>query len=155
MSTRNKWIAVIVVGTIIAVLFGATGPLGGFWGVESGETDPSTGALAALIVASLVESLAFGVGLAWIAFGWPVVRGLSRPLALPTYLAIAWALISWAPHTSFHQSVAEGNYGGLAAIEWGFHVTLVIGAFIVAAFVWRALRGTSNDVPTGSAPVVA
>lgn len=153
MSTRSKWITVIVAGTIIAVMFGANGPLGGFWGVETGETDPSGGAMAALISASLVESVAFGVGLAWIAFGWTLVRRLGRPLALPTYVAVAWALVSWAPHTSFHQSIAEGNYGALAAVEWGFHVTLVVGAFIVAAFVWQALRtNSSKDVTPASGP---
>ena len=151
MSTKTKWITVIVAGTIVAILFNANGPLGGFWGLEQGDTDPSGGALAALIAAQLVEFVAFGVGLAWIAFGWPVVSGISRPLAVPTYLAIAWALVSWAPHTSFHQSVADGNWAGLAAIEWGFHVTLVIGAFVVAAFVWRALRGANVTSPAAAA----
>ena len=147
MSTRTKWIVVIVAGAIVAILFSATGPLGGFWGMEDGDTDPSGGALAALIGAGLIEYIAFGVGLAWIAFGWPMVRGDGRPLALPAFVAVAWALVSWAPHTSFHQSLGDENYGGLAAVEWGFHVTLVIGAMVVAAFVWRALRGTEVAAP--------
>lgn len=148
MSTRNKWIIVIVAGTIVGILFGPNGPLGGFWGAEDNATDPTGGALAALIVASIVESIAFGVGLAWIAFGWPMVRRISRPLAAPAFVAIAWALVSWAPHSAFHQSIAEGNWNGLAAVEWGFHVTLVIGAFVVAAFVWQALRGAEAPAPS-------
>ncbi|MEM7322130.1 MAG: hypothetical protein AAF531_03500 [Actinomycetota bacterium] len=151
MSTRNKWIAVIVVGAIAATLFRATGPLGGFWGLESGDTDPSGGALAALVLAEIVESVAFGVGLAWIAFGWPVVSRLNRPLAVPAFIAVAWGLISWAPHTSFHQSIGEGNWGGLAAVEWAFHVTLVVGAFLVAAFVWRVLQNSeATAAPTAA-----
>ncbi len=53
------------------------------WGVESGDTDPSGGATAALIGAVVVEWIAFAVGLAWLAFGWPLVRNLDRPLARP------------------------------------------------------------------------
>ncbi|MEM7274455.1 MAG: hypothetical protein AAF547_15325 [Actinomycetota bacterium] len=151
MSGRGKWIAVIVWGTIIAMLFGANGPLGGFWGVESGDTDPSGGALAALIGAAIVEWIGFGVGLAWLAFGWPLVRALDRPLARPAWAAIGWALVSWAPHTSFHQSVAEGNYGALAAVEWAFHATLVAGGIVLAAFVWQVLRSADPDRPAPAA----
>jgi len=143
MSNRNKWIAVIVVGTVVAILFGANGPLGGFWGAETSDTEPAGAALAGLISASIVESIAFGVGLAWIAFGWPLVKDAGR-LGLATYIAVAWGLVSWAPHTAFHQSLGEGNWGGLAAVEWGFHVTLVIGAFIMATFVWRVLRRSAD-----------
>ena len=131
---------------------GANGPLGGFWGVESGETDPSGGVLAGFVLAAIVEAIAFGVGLAWFAFGWDLVNQVPRPLAVATYGAIGWALVSWAPHTSFHQSVAEGNWGGLLAIEIGFHVTLVIGALIVAAFVWRVMSDLRTDrSPAGAA----
>lgn len=145
MSARTKWIAVTVAGTIVAVLFGANGPLGGFWGVETSDPEPAGAALAGLITAGIVEAIAFGVGLAWIAFGWPLVRDRGR-LGFATYTAIAWGLVSWAPHTAFHQSIGEKNYGGLAGIEWGFHVTLVIGAFITAAFVWRFLTGSVASV---------
>ncbi len=141
---RNKWIGVIVGGFIVAVLFGAQGPLGGFWGVEESSSDPSGLALAGLVTAALVEAVAFGVGLAWIAFGWRVVQHVNRPLAVATYVAVAWALVSWVPHTAFHQSLAEENWSGLAAIEWGFHVTLVFGAFVAAAFVWQ----TFKEIPT-------
>ncbi|MGI9599007.1 MAG: hypothetical protein ACR2QK_22780 [Acidimicrobiales bacterium] len=139
MDGKKKWVAVIVAGTILAILLGANGPLGGFWGVETGETDPEGGILAGLILASIVESIAFGVGLAWIAFGRGLVKHVSRPLAMATYVAVAWSLVSWAPHTAFHQSLAAENWGGLLAVEWGFHITLVIGAFVVATFVWRIL----------------
>lgn len=140
MSSRSKWAAVIVGGTLVAIMFGANGPLGGFWGVETSDPEPAGAALASLVLASIIEAIAFGVGLAWIAFGWPLVKDRGG-LGLATYGAVAWGLVSWAPHTGFHQSIGEGNYGGLAAIEWGFHVTLVIGAFIVATFVWRVLQG--------------
>lgn len=138
-SDRGKWLAVIVVGTIAAILLGANGPLGGFWGVETYDVEPAGAALAGLVTAGIVESIAFGVGLAWIAFGWPLVKPWGR-LGFATYGAIAWGLVSWPPHSSFHQSTRIENWAGLAGIEWGFHVTLVISAFIVAAFVWRVLR---------------
>ena len=83
MSTKKKWIVVIVVGTLAAILLGANGPLGGFWGLEEGDSDPTGGALVALIVAAIIEAIAFGVGVAWIAFGWPIVKRFRRPLAMP------------------------------------------------------------------------
>ncbi len=145
MSSRRKWVTTSIVGFIIAVLFGAQGPLGGFWGSGADtDTDPSGAALAGLIGAGLVEAVAFGVGLAWIAFGWSVVKSVNRPLAVATFVAIAWGLVSWAPHTAFHQSLGDENWGGLAAIEWGFHVTLVISAFVVATFIWRIFADTGS-----------
>lgn len=139
MTTKTKWIAVIMAGFIAAGLLGAQGPLGGFWGAETTDPEPSGGALAGLIGAGVIEGIAFGVGLAWLAFGREMLQ-TNDGQATATYLAVAWALVSWAPHTSFHQSIADDDYGGLAAIELGFHVTLVIGALIIASFVWRTLR---------------
>ncbi len=147
MGNKGKWLAVIVAGTFAAMLLGANGPLGGFWGVETSETDPSSGVVAGLILAAVFEAVAFGVGLAWIAFGWSLVKGRGG-LGVATFVAVAWALVSWAPHTSFHQSLGEGNWGGLLAVEWGFHITLVVGALITAAFVWQELKqGTSRSAP--------
>lgn len=141
MSERRKWIVVIVIGAVVALLLGANGPLGGYWGVETYDPGPTGAALASLVTAGIVESIAFGVGLAWIAFGWPLVNDRGG-LGFATYGAIFWWLASWTPHTSIHQSIAIENWAGLAGIEWGFHVTLVISAFIVTAFVWRVLRST-------------
>lgn len=141
---KKKWIAVIVAGTLIAVLFGPNGPLGGFWG-DTGDDDIPGGAMAGLVTAKLLESVAFGVGLAWLAFGWKVVRNVGRSLAVATYLAVGWALVSWAPHSSFHQTWTEDDWYGLAAIELGFHATLVIAAFVVAAYLWRTWQGSAPE----------
>ncbi|MEM7337344.1 MAG: hypothetical protein AAF467_01785 [Actinomycetota bacterium] len=141
MAGRTKWIAVTVVGTIVALLFGANGPLGGFWGESVlSDPEPEGAALAGLIGAGLVESVAFGVGLAWIAFGWPMMQRVGGALATWTFVAVAWGLVSWAPHTSLHVTNGSTDWGRLAVIEWGFHVTLVIGAMIVATFVWQTLQ---------------
>ena len=135
------------------MLFGANGPLGGFWG-DTGDDDIPGGALAGLITASLVESIAF-VGLAWLAFGWSSVRHASRRLAMATFLAIGWGLVSWFPHSSLHISWQDDNWYGLAAIEWGFHVTLIIAALIVATYVWHTLRESPRTSEASSAAMAA
>ena len=152
MSTRRKWTAVIVVGFVIAVLFGANGPLGGFWGGDTSDEDIPGGALAGLVMANLVESLAFGAGLAWFAFGWQHVQHAGRRLATATYVAIGWGIVSWFPHSSLHIAWEEDDWYALAAIEWGFHVTLVVAAVIVATYVWRTL---TDPAPRPSARAMA
>lgn len=83
--------------------------------------------LGALIVYDVLQGLAFGVGVAWIAFGHPLTR-MSRPV----HLAVGWILVSWFPHGAFHQSISHTNWVGLAALEYGFHLTAIAAALIVA-----------------------
>jgi hypothetical protein len=67
-------------------------------------------------------------------FGLPAVRRVfpnSSLMAWALYLSIGWLLASWWPHGHLHQVVGE-NLQGLLYIEYGFHVTLIIGAVVLA-----------------------
>lgn len=127
-GTRGARIAVAVIGTLVAGLAGPNGPLGGFWGVEPAP-GLEGGVLGALVLYSVIEAVIFGVGLVWLIFGREVLRG---PGARAAHLAVGWALVSWFPHGAFHQSIAHDNWAGLAAIEYGFHLTMLIAGLLVA-----------------------
>jgi hypothetical protein len=78
----------------------------------------------------------------FLIFGYPLVKALalaSEGLARAAHLSIAWFLISWWPHDSLHKHVGL-NYDGLLAIEYGFHVTLILAGLIIAYFYVTLLR---------------
>lgn len=47
------------------------------------------------------------------------------------YLAIGWLMVSWWPHDNMHIHNGE-DMQGLLYIEYGFHVTLMISALVMA-----------------------
>jgi hypothetical protein len=50
-------------------------------------------------------------------------------------------LLSWWPHDNLHRILPHGDFGGLARIEYLFHVPLMIGTIVVAVFFLRTLGG--------------
>ena len=140
----GKWLAVTIGLGIAAFLASPNAPLGGFWGTPM-NLSPTGAQMALLLLLTAIQALAFGLGAAFLIFGFALVKAQlpSHPdLGRATYLAIAWSLLSWWPHSSFHQTLSMGNVGGLIAIEYGFHVTLILGGLIVACFfVTKARQG--------------
>jgi hypothetical protein len=132
----------------LAFLASPNGPLGVFWRPSPDLATPVGWQIPLLILLNASESLAFGLGIAFLIFGYPLVRAAapsSPALALPAYLAIAWLLINWWPHDSLH--VANGmNLWGLLRIEYGFHITLIIAAAVLARFFLTLLtnRGAAR-----------
>jgi hypothetical protein len=137
-----KWLVVTIVLAVIAFLASPNGPLGGFWRPSSDFPPPSAGQLPWFVLLNVAESLTFGFGIAFLFFGYPLIRNIlpaSRNLTLAAYLSIAWLLSSWWPHDSLH--VANGtNMSGLLAIEYGFHVTLMVTGAILAFFFLALVR---------------
>ena len=142
---KRAFIFSAVAGLLVATLAGPNGPLGGFWGVED-TPGLEGGVLGALMVYSVFEAFAFGVGIAWLVLGRRVTTSPAGGTAL--YLAIGWMLVSWWPHGSLHQSIAHDNYAALAGLEYGFHVTMIVAGAIVARYVWRQVR-TPQPAPAG------
>lgn len=137
-----KWLVVTIVLAVIAFLASPNGPLGGFWRPSADFPQPTAGQLPLFIFLNVSESLAFGFGVAYLIFGYPLIRNIlpaSKNLTLAAHLSIAWLLFSWWPHDSLH--VANGtNMNGLLAIEYGFHVTLMVTGVILAFFVLALVR---------------
>ncbi len=143
-ANRNwvKWLVVTLVLAAIAFLASPNGPLGGFWRPSADFPKPTDAQLPLFILLNLAEALAFGFGISFLIFGYPLMQTLlpaSKGLTLAAHLSIAWLLFSWWPHDSLH--VANGmNLNGLLAIEYGFHVTLMITGAILVYFFLALVR---------------
>lgn len=138
-----KWVTVTLVLAVIAFLASPNGPLGAFWRPSPDFPQPTDAQLPLFMLLNAVEALAFGFGIAFLIFGYPLVRTVlpaASGLTLATYLSIAWLLISWWPHDSLHLTNGT-NMSGLLAIEYGFHFTIMVVGVILVYFFLNVLRG--------------
>ena len=137
-----KWLVVTLMLAIIAFLASPNGPLGGFWRPSADFPQPTDAQLPLFILLNVVESLAFGFGVSFLIFGYPLMQTIlpaSKGLTLAAHLSIAWLLFSWWPHDSLH--VANGlNLNGLLIIEYAFHITLMVAGVILAYFLLALVR---------------
>lgn len=146
MVSKGKVIGVIVAGAIVGFLLQGTSPVGGMiWPPAEGGPSPEGAQLPLLIVVGIIEATAFGAGVAFLAFGREHLRNapVSSGLATAAYLAIAWGLVSWVPHTSLHISIGP-NFWALIGIEYAFHVTLVLSAAVLAWFFVEVVRAPAT-----------
>ena len=142
----NVGIVTLVVA-IVAFLFGSHGPLGYMlWPTPVALASAPTATQEKLFMAlDALEALAFGLGIAFLLFGWPAIRratGSSPGRALVMYLGVAWVLSNWWIHDNLHMVVGL-RPNGLLGIEYGFHVTLIIaGAALAYSMATMAPPGT-------------
>src|SRR3954471_14729002 len=106
------------------------------WPDMAGMPIPDSMQLPFLIAISAIESLAFGIGIAFLVSVWPFMRGRNAWDWL-TYISAAWLLVSWWPHDNMHRVNMMGDYWGLIRIEWIFHFTLIVAGVIVASLAWK------------------
>ena len=150
-ARRNwiKWLVLTLVLAVIAFLASPNGPLGGFWRPSSDFPQPTDAQLPLFILLNVAESLAFGFGISFLIFGYPLMQTIltaSKGLTLATHLSIAWLLLSWWPHDSLH--VANGlNMNGLLVIEYVFHVTLMVAGAILVYFFSALVRQRAVQSP--------
>jgi hypothetical protein len=151
VSMQVKWIAVTVVLAIFAFLTAVNGPLGPVLGWRPAPDNPTPEGIQVpfFILLGLTEAVAFGFGVAFLLFGyaWMSTAG-PAPSALTrvAHLSIAWWLINWWSHDSFH--IANGmNLGGLLFIEYGYHITLMGAGACVAAWFMTVIRGYRAGAP--------
>jgi hypothetical protein len=148
-KTMKTWMKVLLVTLLVGI---PTIPLGQLlWQVPAGAMEmgpaPSGMQIAFLIGVSVFDGLAFGLGVAFLVFGYPLVQRLtdgSKTLAIAAQLSIVWFLVSWWPHSNLHRTIGA-DYNSLIAIEYGFHITLMIGGAIVAYAFVRALPRLAQD----------
>ena len=137
-STRTaaKFIAVVAVVAIPAfvlapMLFPSPADMPAPTGVQ----------LPLFIGLGVFEAIAMGLAVAVLLFGGAWFQNLfSSPARVrAAHLSVVWFLGNWWVHDNLH--IVNGmNLGGLLAIEYAFHVTLMIAG---AALVW-ALAGQAQ-----------
>ena len=142
---RLKWVLVTVGLTLFAFLTGANGPLGEAvfgWRPAAGAPEPTAAQLPFFIVLALAEAVAFGFGVAFLLFGYPWMRAAGPApggLTRAAHVSIAWVLLNWWSHDSFH--FANGlNLDGLLVIEYAYHVTLMVAGAVTAAWFSAVVR---------------
>jgi hypothetical protein len=137
----QKW-ALTTLGVAI-VSFGLTRVL---WPDPPDASGPPGGLLPLFIVLGVLESLAFGLGVSFLIFGGGLLARLrqSRALTVGAYLSTAWLLINWWPHDNLHRITGHGDWAGLAAIEYGFHVTLIAAGATLAVFLVSTMNALTR-----------
>jgi hypothetical protein len=146
----RRALVVTLILAIIGLLATPLGPLGFFW--RPSPDIPVSGAnsiqFLLLLVLNIAEALAFGFGISFLSFGYPMVRAISPAsigLTRAAHFSIAWLLLNWWVHDSMHIHVGM-ELNGLLGIEYGFHLTLMIAGVILAAFFLTLLREGKNAV---------
>jgi hypothetical protein len=136
MKTPAKvMIVTLLVGTL-GFLTEANGPLGGFWAPSPTVPQAVGIQLPLFMLLGAAEAAALGLGVSFLLFGYSTLRAnvpVSAALTRAAHLSIAWVLINWWAHDSLHQHNGM-NLNGLLAIEYAFHVTLILAGVTLAWF---------------------
>lgn len=138
MQATTKFRVTALVFAIVGFLLAPQTPLGvAIWGPMAEEGPAPTGAqLGLLMGVGIVQSIAFGLGIAVLAWGLPAFQRLFAGRARVAQLAVAWSLASWVPHGALHMTTGA-SLDKLIAIEYVFHVTLVLAGAALAYAVWK------------------
>jgi hypothetical protein len=155
-KNMKLWLKVTLVTLLFTIPAFLTGHI--IWPPAPGTT-PGATLLPFFILLSFLEALSFGLGMAFLVYGWPVMSTLaggSKRMTYTMFIIIAWFLLSWWPHDNLH--LHNGlNLQGLLFIEYGFHVTLMIAGAVLAFCFVRLLRSSrrSSVLPGASSQVHA
>jgi hypothetical protein len=136
----KTWVKVALITAAFAVPAMALGQV--IWPPAPGGPEPTAGQFPFFIFLAAFEAVTFGLGVSFLLFGFaPLKRALGGPpwRTWVAFIAIGWFLISWWPHDNMH--IHNGNdLQGLLYIEYGFHVTLMASAVILAYSLLTMLR---------------
>lgn len=141
MRTRTKSIVVTLVVAVPAFAAEPAGPLGGFWAPHPSGT-PTAVQEGLFMILGALEALMLGGAVAFLAFGYPVLRSMGRVsarLTRATHLSIVWILAQWWAHDSLH--IHNGpDVGGLLVIDYVFHLPIMAASLVVLTFLLRVAR---------------
>jgi hypothetical protein len=138
MKTTVKIAIVTLAIAIPAFLLGQGGPLGGWWDsvwpwTSDEHLDPPSRLFPFFLVLAVVESLAMGLAVAFVVWGWPAMKRLAggkTGMATAMYVSATWLLGNWWVHDNLHQ-ITGYNFTGLVVIEYLFHVTLIAAGCVL------------------------
>jgi hypothetical protein len=137
MKTWHK-VLLITLGTAVPAF--VLGPI--IWPPDRHGAAPVGLQLLLFMVLAALESLTFGLGVAFISYGLPLVRRVgsgSRARTWITFMATAWLLISWWPHDNMHKHNGM-DLAGLLVIDYLFHGSMIVAGVVLAYSLVRALQ---------------
>lgn len=144
-ESRGARIVGIAVVTLVSAL--VTMALGQkIWTAPPGASVPPAGLVPFFIMLELAGDLLFGLGVSFVIFGYGLLVRARQPLWLTyaTYVSIAWLMLSWWPHGNLHRVTPSGAWLNLLYIDYGFHLSLMVGSAIVALFFIRTLSAVRD-----------
>lgn len=137
MNYMTKAIAITLIVGLAAFFVGPN-----IWHPAS-DVMPTASQIPFFIILSVIDSLSFGAGVAFIYLGRGLMKNPQIKNAKAVFVSLVWLIISWWPHDNFH--MANGlNMQGLLYIEYGFHVTLIIAGIIVGFSLVSSFYGKKN-----------
>jgi hypothetical protein len=107
---------------------------------------PDAGLIPYFLVLGVIESLFFGIGVAFLILGLPMMRRVASVSGVspwPAYLAIGYLTASWWPHLGMH-GVAGMDFDKLILVDYGFHLPYILSAGAVAHFFFRTLQAATR-----------
>lgn len=114
---------------------------------------PTPAELPLFVTLAALESLLFGLGVAFLVFARPYVKQTPEHLrnrAWAVYVTIGWLLLSWYPHDGLHIH-AGLNLGALLAIEYAFHVPLYLAPLVLIWALTGFARAWKHPLPSSDA----
>lgn len=140
----KTWVKVLIVTLFFGVPAFLLGPA--IWPISADFPAPAPEQVPYFILLSVFDSLFFGMGIAFILFGWAFVRRMangSKLLGWSLYVSIAFLLVSWWPHLNLHNATGF-DLQGLLYIDYGFHIPLMVSGAIVAYGFLNLFRQISD-----------
>jgi len=135
----KEWIKYLLITLIFGGISFVLGPI--LW-TSAPELIPSPAQLPYFMLLSAVEALFFGFGIAFLLFGWPIMKKISNPANKTTaiaFIALCWLAISWWSHDNLHRHNGM-DLTGLLFIEYGFHLTLIIATLILMIYFMQEYK---------------
>lgn len=141
-SSHAAMLVFVVAIATLAFLATPNGPLGFFWRPDPSFPIPTPEQQPFFVALNVFQSIGFALGIALVTFGWhrlkPIGEASLRCVRL-AFISTAWLIGNWWIHDSLH--VANGHtMDGLLIIEYGFHLTLMIGGLLIARFMYLSSR---------------
>src|SRR5947207_13054713 len=99
VSDMSRWFVIVITVAAGLAAFVLSYVL---WPNPPGAAQPPPGIVSFYVTESAIESLAFGLGLAFLLRGAQLLTVSRRPgvLDVASYLSIGWFLANWWPHTN-------------------------------------------------------
>ncbi len=139
---KLKALLITLVFAVIGFLLNGHTPIGAaIWPPLTTIPQPTGIQMPLFMLLTIIEALLFGLGFAFLILGWPMIEKLAtnKNQAILAYLSVGWLLISWVPHDNLHMH-AGLQLNQLLAIEYGFHVTLMLAGLLIAIFFLNQVK---------------